>query len=50
MKKKKTLTRIQNMARIKSQNTKPEIYTRKLLYKINEIQIQRKLFTASRNA
>lgn len=34
MKKKKTLTRSQNMARIKSKNTKPEIYIRKLLYKM----------------
>ena len=34
MKKKKPLTRSQNMARIKSKNTKPEIYIRKLLYKM----------------
>ena len=34
MKKKTPLTRSQNMARIKSKNTKPEIYIRKLLYKI----------------
>lgn len=32
--KKISLTRSQNMARIKSKNTKPEIYIRKLLYKI----------------
>ena len=34
MKKKNPLTRSQNMARIKSKNTKPEIYIRKLLYKM----------------
>ena len=34
MKKKKPLTRSQNMARIKSKNTKPEIHIRKLLYKM----------------
>ena len=34
MKKKKPLTRSQNMTRIKSKNTKPEIYIRKLLYKM----------------
>lgn len=34
MKKKTPLTRSQNMARIKSKNTKFEIYIRKLLYKI----------------
>ena len=34
MKKKNSLTRSQNMARIKSKNTKPEIYIRKLLYKM----------------
>ena len=34
MKKKAPLTRSQNMARIKSKNTKPEIYIRKLLYKM----------------
>ena len=34
MKKKKILTRSQNMARIKSKNTKPEIYIRKLLFKM----------------
>ena len=34
MKKKKPLTRSHNMARIKSKNTKPEIYIRKLLYKM----------------
>jgi|GEM_PF-3291487 len=34
MKKKTPLTRSQNMARIKSKNTKLEIYIRKLLYKI----------------
>ena len=34
MKKKKPLTRSQNMAKIKSKNTKPEIYIRKLLYKM----------------
>ena len=33
MKKKKPLTRSQNMAKIKSKNTKPEIYTHKFLYK-----------------
>ena len=32
--KKISLTRSQNMARIKSKNTKPEIYIRKLLYKM----------------
>ena len=32
--KKIPLTRSQNMARIKSKNTKPEIYIRKLLYKM----------------
>ena len=34
MKKKKPLTRSQNMARIKSKNTKLEIYIRKLLFKM----------------
>ena len=34
MKKKKPLTRSQNMAMIKSKNTKPEIYIRKLLFKM----------------
>lgn len=32
VKKKKPMTRSQNMARIKSKNTKPEIYLRKFLY------------------
>ena len=34
MKKKKPLTRSQNMARIKSKNTKLEVYIRKLLFKM----------------
>lgn len=32
MKKKKPMTRSQNMARVKSKNTKPEIFLRKLLW------------------
>ena len=34
MKKHKPMTRSQNMARIKSKNTEPEIYLRKLLYRL----------------
>lgn len=32
MKKKKSMTRSQNMARVKSKNTKPEVFLRKLLW------------------
>ena len=32
MKKKKPMTRSQNMARVKSKNTKPEVFLRKLLW------------------
>ena len=34
MKKSKPMTRSENMARVKSKNTKPEVYLRKLLWQM----------------